>query len=406
MNRSKIIYLAAGITVIAIAAYLFFSGRYSGEGLFVPVKRGEISIEVTTTGELTAKNSVMVTGPAILATLQIYEIKLQSILPEGTKVKQGDKIASLDPKNINDMIRKAEEDCRDGNLKLEEMLLDTTQNLKEIRDQIKSLEFDLEEAKIAILQSEYEDRATRQKVQNDLKKSERALENVRSKYLLERTKAGNRVRNTRISYNERARLLEELRQTLDSLVIRAPGPGMLIYHKSRHTGDKIVPGSSLSPLFDFIIAELPDLSQMKSVTVVNEIDIDKVRPGQVARVGIDAFPGRSFMGHVTEVANMGMEDPATGTKVFEVIVLLDGTNSDLRPGMTSKNTIVTGTWKNVLYLPVDAVFVKEGSGAFVNIKSGSAVVRQPVVTGPSNEAFIIILKGLKEHDQVSLAEPG
>ena len=406
MRRPKFIYLAGGIVILAIAAFLFFPGKNSAGGLFVRVKKGTLKMEVTATGELTAKNSVMVFGPSILTTLGIYDIKLQSILPEGTKVQKGDVIATLDPKTINDMIKKAAEDCRDGTVKLEEMLLDTTQILKESRDLIKGLEFDLEEARIAVLQSKFEDRGTQQKVQNDLKKTERSLENARSKYVLEKTKAGNRVRNSRFSYNEKSRLLAGLHNILDSLIIRAPQAGMLVYHRSRNLGDKFVPGSTLSPSFDFIIAELPDLSQMKSVTGINEIDIDKVHPGQLVKIAVDAFPGKTFNGHVTEVANMGFEDQRTGTKIFEVVILLDGNNSILRPGMTSKNSIVTGTWPDVLLLPVDAVFGQEGSGAFVFKRSGSKVVRQPVTTGPSNDAFIVIRAGLAENDEVSLSEPG
>ncbi len=404
-SRIKYISLAAGLLFLSVPAYLFLSQKNSVSGLFVPVKKGGFNTEVSATGELTAKNAVMVYGPAILTTLQIYEIKLQSVLPEGTQVNPGDVVATLEPKTINTLIKQAEDDCRDGRNKLEEMLLDTTQTLKESLDQIKSLEFDYEQARIAIRQSVWEDKVTQEKARNDSSKAKRAMENAKSKYNLEKTKAENKVRNTRFGYTEKLRLLSELRQTLDSLVIRAPQAGMVIYHRSRHTGDKTIPGSSLTPSFDFIVAELPDLSLMKSVTGINEIDIDKVRPGQPVMIGVDAFPGKTFMGHVVSVANIGIDDPRTGSKVFEAVILLDGSHPVLRPGMTSKNTILTGSYQNILYLPVDAVFGQDESGSYVYKKNGSKIIRQPVVTGPSNDAFIIIREGLKENDEVSLSEP-
>jgi multidrug efflux pump subunit AcrA (membrane-fusion protein) len=405
MNRSGYISVAAGIIILAVLAWLFLPERNRNDRLFVPVKKGTLNIEVSATGELTAKKSILVNGPAILAAMQIYEIKLQSIIPEGSHVEAGDIIATLEPKNINTMIKQVEDDCRDGKVKLDELLLDTTQTLKESQDQIRNLEFDYEQARIVIRQSVWEDKVTQERALNDSSKAKRTLENAKTKYRLEKTKAENKVRNARFSYNEKLRLLAELHQTRDSLMIRAPQAGMLVYHKN-HMGEKILPGSSLSPNYEFIVAELPDLSQMKSVTGINEIDIDKVQAGQPVSIAIDAFPGKTFMGHVTEVANMGMEDPRTGTKIFEVVILLDGTHSILRPGMTSKNTIVTGAYRDVLYLPVDAVFGEAETGAFVYKKSGSKVARQPVVTGVSNEAFIIIREGLSESDEVSLTEPG
>jgi multidrug efflux pump subunit AcrA (membrane-fusion protein) len=404
MIKKKYIYPAAAVILIPIAWWLIVISREGDTGLFATVTKGTLNIEVTATGELTAKSAVMVHGPSVLATLLNSDIKLQSILPEGTNVKRGDVIAELDPKGIKTLIRQAEESSRDGRVKLEELILDTTQTLKDNRDQIMNLEFDLEQAKTAVIESTYEVPATKSKLRQDSIKAGRMLENAKAKYTIEKTKAGNRVRNARFNYDESIQLLNELKQTLDSLIIRAPSDGMLIYHRNA-MGDKVVPGSSLAPTFDFIVAELPDLSQMKSVTGINEIDIDKVHTGQPVSISVDASPGKIFNGHVIEVANMGMTDPASGSKVFDVEILLDDTHAGLRPGMTSKNSIVTGTYRDVLYIPVDAVFTREGTSNFVYKKRGSGVTMQPVVTGPSNAVFIIIKTGLSENDKVSLSEP-
>src|SRR4051812_46078396 len=63
--------------------------------LTAPVKQGKFTVTVTTTGELRAQKFVKVTGPNGMAA-QVYQSKITWLIPEGTVVKQGDKIAELD----------------------------------------------------------------------------------------------------------------------------------------------------------------------------------------------------------------------------------------------------------------------------------------------------------------------
>src|SRR6266516_6166553 len=60
------------------------------------VKRGPFAVTVTTAGELRAKKFVQVTAPPQLQQAGVYQIKIASLVPEGTVVKQGDQVAELD----------------------------------------------------------------------------------------------------------------------------------------------------------------------------------------------------------------------------------------------------------------------------------------------------------------------
>ena len=68
-------------------------------------------------------------------------------------------------------------------------------------------------------------------------------------------------------------------QILDKFTIKAPANGMVIYAREWNGSRKVV-GSTISA-WDPVVATLPDLRTMESVTFVNEIDIQKVRAGQV-----------------------------------------------------------------------------------------------------------------------------
>jgi hypothetical protein len=185
-------------------------------------------------------------------------------------------------------------------------------------------------------------------------------------------------------------------------VIKAPKSGMVIYRRG-WDGNKQGVNSTISA-WENIVAELPDLSVMISKTYVNEIDISKIKPGQEVKIGIDAFPEKHFTGRVTEVANIGEQIQGSNAKVFEVKILVNEFDSILRPAMTTKNTIVTATLNDVLYVPMESVFSND-SNTYVFRKSGGRIVKQQVIVGLSNENDIIVKAGVEEGQELYLVQP-
>ena len=185
---------------------------------------------------------------------------------------------------------------------------------------------------------------------------------------------------------------------LDKFTIYAPKSGMVIY-KRGWDGQKQGIGTTIS-VWDPVVAELPNLKEMKSKTYVNEIDISKVKVGQPVTIGVDAFPDRHYTGVVTEVANIGQQLPNTNAKVFEVVIAVNEFDSILRPAMTTKNEVLTAMYDSVLYLPLDCIQSTD-SMSYVYIPGAKV----QVILGPSNENEVVIREGLKEGDMVYLVPP-
>jgi len=116
---------------------------------------------------------------------------------------------------------------------------------------------------------------------------------------------------------------------------------------------------------------------------------------------VDAFPEKEYIGKVFEVANIGEQLPNTDAKVFEVVIKVNGTDPILRPSMTTSNQIVTATFNDVIFLPLEAIHV-EDSIPFVYKKNGT---KQVIILGESNENEIIVEQGLKESDRLLLTVP-
>jgi multidrug efflux pump subunit AcrA (membrane-fusion protein) len=403
MTRKKYIYLAASILVLMIVAYFFFSKNNKSQQITVKVKKGDFPIEVTTTGELNAKSSDKIYGPQALGQVfRIWNVKISDIIPDGSVVDSGQYVAQLDPSEITNKIKDEETNQEKLETQMTKTRLDTSLDLRTLRDELINLKYGLEEKKITLDQSKYEPPATIRQVEMELEKARRTLDQTEKNYKLRYEKAVANMQEVTASYNQGQRKLEQMKDVLMHLTVHAPKAGMLNYHKN-WDGSKMGTNAIVNT-YDNIVAELPDLSEMISKTYINEIDISKVKVGQQVQIGIDAFPEKKFTGVVTEVANIGEQLQNSNAKVYEVKIRVTEFDSILRPAMTTKNKILTSTVKNVLFIPIEGIFNND-SVPFVYKKDGGSVMKQQVVAGQSNDNEIVIMAGLGADDEILLVPP-
>ena len=187
-----------------------------------------------------------------------------------------------------------------------------------------------------------------------------------------------KMKEASIKLKKKNKERDDILVVIDQFEVKAPKKGMVTYFKEWN-GKKRKVGSIINP-WENVVAELPDLSSMISKTYVNEIDIRKVEKGQKVKVGIDAFPDKSFTGKIISVANVGEQLPNSDAKVFEVKIILNETDSVLKPSMTSSNLIETKTFEDVLFIPLEAIQATD-SATFVYAKEGLSYKKKKIVTG-------------------------
>jgi multidrug efflux pump subunit AcrA (membrane-fusion protein) len=402
MKQKKVGYIIAGIFILAIVAYFIFSRNDKSQQITVKVKKDTFPIEVTTTGELFAKSSEKIRGPLGLNQMQIYSVKILKLVQEGTKVDSGDFVAALDQSEINSKMKEIETNRDKALTQLTQRQLDSSLNLRHLRDDQINMKYDLEQKKTIKDQSIYEPPATRRQADIEMEKAQRALEQAQKSYDLQYRKEVANMDDANSTYTQAQRKLEQMQDKIKQFTIFAPKKGMVIY--SRNWNGRQQEGSTVDTWGDCTVAELPDLSKMISRTYVNEIDISKVKAGQEVRIGIDAFPDKKFTGKVKDVANVGEQLPNTNAKVFEVNILINEFDSILRPSMTSKNTIITASINNVMFAPIEAV-ISNDTVTYVFKKNGGRIVKQQVIAGESNDNEIILKAGVKENDELLLLPP-
>lgn len=391
--------IAAIVFVVVVLLWWLIPGGKTGDSILVKAEQGEFIISVTTTGELDSRFSTEIVGPQNLRNIEIYnEIKLENIVPEGTVVDSGAFIASLDKTVVMNRLDEIDAAIEKLNTQITNSKLDSALTLRSARDNIINLRYATEELALEVDNSKFEAPAIQRQAEINLEKAVRNYEQAVEGYLLRKEKEETTIQQIMIDLKKQSNVRKQTMAILREFTIRAPQPGMVIYAKSRR-GEKVETGSMISP-WRPVIAQLPDLTRMLVKTYVNEIDISKVKVGQLVNIGVDAFPGKQLNGKVTAVANIGEELRNSSANVFEVTIEVEGSDESLRPAMTTKNVIITEVLKDPVFVPLECLYVQD-STQYVYVKGSKKVVE----TGKSNDNSIVITKGMEAGDELYLLPP-
>jgi multidrug efflux pump subunit AcrA (membrane-fusion protein) len=395
--------LAFTLIVIIFLSIKFSSDTTEDLEILTEAKLGTFKVEITSAGELDAKNSVNIEGPFGLRRARIWEVKIEDMVDEGTVVKKGEYVARLDAAELSDRIQNEENDLVQSTSQYTQAKLDTALELRQERDNMINLKYDIEQKRIALEQSKFEPPATIKQAEYELEKAVRAYEQAVENYQLKVEKAIAQVTEARSEMLEDKRWFDFLQSLQDKFNIIAPEDGMVIY-KRNWRGEKQGVGATVRA-WDPVVATLPDLSKMISRTYINEVDINYVSEDQEVGIGLDAFPDKKLTGTVVEVANIGEQRPNTDAKVFQILIEIHESDTTLRPGMTTSNSILAKEINDVLFIPVECIHSQGDSITYVYRKSGLGFTKQQIKTGISNSDETIILEGLAEGDVLYLSDP-
>ena len=403
MAKKVIIPLAVLAALIGGYYFTRSQGVEETAEITTEVRRDNLKIDVTVSGELEAKNSVSVMGPTGLQSARIYQVKIDDIVPEGKVVEKGEFIAALDRSELLEKIREEELDYEESLNKYEQTRIDTAIDLRAQRDKLVNAEYDVTEKQLILEQSQYEPPATIKQNELDLEKAKRTLSQGKQEYELLRQKSTSQMAQAWAKLKDDKGDLSFLQELSQRFTIKAPENGMVIYDRDWN-GRKKEKGSQIQA-WSPVVATLPDLSAMVSKTYVNEVDISRIKEGQTVELGLDAFPDKQLSGTVTHVANIGEQRPNSDAKVFEVTVEVHEADTTLRPAMTTSNVIITDYVEGVLLVPLEAVHNQGDSLTYVFQKNGFTTRRQEVALGAKGNDLVVVTKGLEEDDVVYLSIP-
>jgi HlyD family secretion protein len=164
--------------------------------------------------------------------------------------------------------------------------------------------------------------------------------------------------SAKASRDQAAASLKQARETFSKSTIYAPMDGVISQLISE-LGER-VSGSTFTQGTE--IMTISDLNRMEARVDVGENDVVLVSVGDTAKIDVDSYPDRKFIGTVTQIANTatsrgtGTQDEVTN---FQVRILINTPPGvDFRPGMSMAADIETETHTDVLAVPIQSVTIR------------------------------------------------
>lgn len=423
-----------GVAAVAVLGGIVWFSVYQVNKGVVTVQSGQVLRQdltsvVTASGEVRPKNYTNVLGEG-------YGKITDIVVKEGDYVRRGDvllRVESVQP-GADVQAQEASVDGAEAGVKAADA------NYQTAIATLAQRQADLEKAKLdwARSQSLYQEQLI---AKSDFDAAHATYDSAAAALKA----ATSQVEQTRAA-REQSRLMQEqaqavLTHTKDVLrktTYHAPIDGIVSFIAVR-VGENVVMG--IQNAEGSFLMTISDMSTVTAEVKVDETDISNIQNGQPADVTIDAMPGKTFKGHVTEVGELAIlrssgQAATTQTTAntqeardFKVVVTLDNPPSDLRPGLSSTAKIQTAQKKAALTIPLQALAMRtqqeldeakkpkgnvtlaaskpatpgnaqksEVQGVFLIRNNKAEFI--PVQTGITGTTDIEVTNGLKEGDQI------
>lgn len=365
MKRILIAVLVLGLLAVVVFASLRGSRREKGTKVYVEeVSRRDIGRVVKASGEIDPREKVNISAHVIGKIEHLY-------VEEGDLIRKGQPFLDLekeaytaDRDQWSAQLRKAGTEVRQTEVSLADARNKLARARRLNQEGILSAE-QLEAAELALATAEL------------------------------------RLEDARESVRQAQANLAEAQDNLRKTTIYAPLTGRVIALNTEE-GEVVVSGTMNNPAS--VIGEIADLSVILAKVDVDETEVVLVKPGQTARILVDALPDKEYHGRIAEVGNKGFSRAQQpDVTFFNVEILLADPDEDLRPGMSVRAEIDTAVHPDVLVAPIQAVVereVKDKETDVVFVVQDGKAVQRVVKTGISDETRVEIVSGVQPGDKV------
>ena len=428
--KVKKIAIIAGV-IVALGAIVGFTVNQSQKNV-VTVQTGkvlkqDIASLVTASGEIKPINFVNVGANAMGRITRLF-------VKEGQHVKKGQVLAQLE--NVQSAADVAQMKATLASSQTDAVAADAA--LKTALAQSKSSSASLAQSKLDFERSQslYQNQLIAKQDYDSKKAAYEVAQALASQDVARVAQARANLDSSQGHVNIAKAQLVHFSDVLSKTVYAAPYDGV-VTNLPVHEGDTVVMGIQNAP--GSTLMTVADMSVITAEVRVDETDIVNVRLGQPAEVTIDAMPGQTFKGKVTEIGDnaivrsTGISTSQTTSstqeaKDFKVVITLDKPPDNLRPGLSTTAKITTGSEHGVLTIPIQALIMRDKNaleeqksgknskpaptpatqskkesqdiqGVFV-VTGNKKAEFHPVETGITGTADIQVKSGLKENDEI------
>lgn len=335
MKPFKYLFTLA-VPLAAVFGALWMLSAKQGQGANLTydtalVSKGPIRKVVASSGPVRALVTVLV-GSQISGQIDKMNVDYNS------EVKEGDVLATIDPRTFEARVAQAKADIESAKAALanQEAALNKAMSVQALTEKVLARQQTLQEKGFASTQNL--DNAVR-----DLAVAKADIEVAKAQ-----------IESAKANIAQRIASMKQSEIDLERTRIVSPVNGTVI-SRSVDQGQTVASNFQSPELFK--IAQ--DLRRIRIEAQVNEADIGQVSEGNPVTFSVDAFPDRTFDGQVTQVRLSATE--LQNIVTYTVIIEAKNEDRKLFPGMTANVQIEVAKNDNVLRVPNDALRFKPRS---------------------------------------------
>ena len=359
--------------------------------------KGDFHQNITLSGEL----DFLVADKLLTPRTPTWRIGLTELLTDGSKVKKGDVVAEFDRASILQSIDEKKSSFLDSLATVSDAESDKKIALLEATLELKKARLERNKAQLdAALPKDLQSEVDFSNRQLTLHRAENALLNASTNLKTIKKTSSLDLESAKLDSKQRKAELILATKTLEKIALKAPKDGVWVVANNNEEDRKIRIGDTLWPS-----AEVGKISNLNNLIVkawLHDVDAGSLNEGMKAHVVLDAYPQKTFEGHIASIALMASPFKNNSLRrKFDVIIEL--TNPDveiMRPGLSASVSIDTGHREDVYLLPrLSLTFSKNSVKGMT--QSGKLV---DIDVDACNEAFCALSKDfnvglLRESDQ-------
>ncbi|MGH9371882.1 MAG: efflux RND transporter periplasmic adaptor subunit [Vicinamibacterales bacterium] len=407
LGRPRNIALAV-TTVLAVTAGAFVAvGRTSEPDLpTVEVRKGEFVDTLEIRGEIRPLKSLVLSSP-----MQSGDLQIVKLARNGSVVKPGDVVVQFDGSTLKRTIQEKQSELRQAEAEIEQARSEGRIVEEQNATALMKARYDIERGKLDVNKGDTVSRIENEQAKLALTDAEQRLGELEAKIKSDRTSAEADIA-ARGRKREKALLdLQRAQRGLDNLELKAPSGGVVNIlpnfrsgnvfggRQEFRQGDRAWPGAA--------ILELPDLSSVHLEARLDESDRGRLRRNQEAVVRIEAIPGQDFKARINHISVLARVDFSSGwppARNFDLNLVLIDVDPRIRPGMTAVARIATERVADVMLVPAEAMFQRDGAPVVYRL-DGSDFVETRVEVQRRGSEQSIITSGVAPGDRIATRRP-
>jgi HlyD family secretion protein len=371
------------------------------------VTRGEFIDTLEIRGEIRPLKSVVLSSP-----LQSGELQIVKLVKNGTVVKVGDILVQFDGSTLQRTVQEKQSELKQAEAEIEQAAAQARIAEEQNQTALMKAKYDVERARLDVGKGDTVSRIENEQAKLVLKDAEQKLVELAEKIKSDRTSAEADVFSKKHKRQKALADLERAQRGLENLQLKAPAAGMVSVLPNPRSGDMFGSGQEFREgdraWAGASILELPDLSSIHLEARLDESDRGRLRQGQDAAVRLEAVPGRDFKAKIDRISLLARVDFASGwppPKNFDLGLVLLEVDPKIRPGMTAVARIATDRVPDVVIVPSESIFQRDGSPVVYKL-SGSGFEERRVQVSRRGKEQAIVTSGVVPGDRIATRRPG